>query len=203
MSTGRLYAFLRGLHDEALATGRHLATRFDFSSCRRLLDVGGGSGGVAIAAAEACSRLTATVLDLPEVVPLTRRFIRQANATGRVRTLALDVTREPVPEEFDAAVVKAFIQTLAPDQAGPALSRIGAALRPGGTIYILGNGILDDCRCSPREAAIFNIVFLNIYRGGRAYTESEYRTWLSQAGFEDVRRTRQPNGSSLITAHKT
>lgn len=202
MPTGQLYAFLRGLHDEALATGRHLADRFDFSSCRRLLDVGGGSGGVAIAAAEAFPRLTATVLDLPEVVPLTRRFIRQANATDRVRTLALDVTREPVPGEFDAAVAKAFVQTLAPDQAGPALSHIGAALRPGSTIYILGNGILDDSRCTPEEAAIFNIVFLNIYRGGRAYTESEYRTWLECAGFGNVRRTRQPNGSSIITARK-
>lgn len=202
MPAGQLYAFLRGLHDEALATGRYLAACFDFSSCRRLLDVGGGSGGVAIATAEACPNLTATVLDLPEVVPLTRRFIRQANATDRVRTLALDVTREPVPEEFDAAVAKAFVQTLAPDQAGPALSHIGAALRPGGTIYILGSGILDDSRCSPPEAAIFNIVFLNIYRGGRAYTESEYRTWLIQAGFEDVHRARQPNGSSIITARK-
>ena len=202
MPTGRLYAFLRGLHDEALATGRYLAACFDFSSCRRLLDVGGGSGGVAIAAAEACPRLTATVLDLPEVVAVTRRFIRQANATDRVRTLALDVTREPVQEEFDAAVAKAFVQTLAPDQAGRALSHIGAALRPGGSIYILGSGILDDSRCSPPEAAIFNIVFLNIYRGGRAYTESEYRTWLVQAGFEDVHRTRQPNGSSIITARK-
>ena len=203
MPTGQLYAFLRGLHDEALATGRYLAACFDFSSCRRLLDVGGGSGGVAIAAAEACPRLTATVLDLPEVVPVTRRFIRQANATDRVRTLALDVTREPVQEEFDAAVAKAFVQTLAPDQAGRALSHIGAALRPGGSIYILGSGILDDSRCSPPEAAIFNIVFLNIYRGGRAYTESEYRTWLIQAGFEDVHRTRQPNGSSIITARKS
>ena len=202
MPIGQLYAFLRGLHDEALATGRDLAARFDFSAFRRLLDVGGGSGGVAIAAAEACPNLTATVLDLPEVVPVTRRFIRQANATERVRTLALDVTREPVPEEFDAAVAKAFVQTLAPDQAGRALSHIGAALRPGGSIYILGSGILDDSRCSPPEAAIFNIVFLNIYRGGRAYTESEYRTWLIQAGLEDVHRARQPNGSSIITARK-
>lgn len=203
MPIGQLNAFLRGLHDDALATGRYLAARFDFSYCRRLLDVGGGSGGVAIAAAEACPRLTATVLDLPEVVPVTRRFIRQANATDRVRTLALDVTREPVQEEFDAAVAKAFVQTLAPDQAGRALSHIGAALRPGGSIYILGSGILDDSRCSPPEAAIFNIVFLNIYRGGRAYTESEYRTWLIQAGFEDVHRTRQPNGSSILTATKS
>ncbi len=199
----QLHNFLRGLHDEALATGRNLAASFDFSSYTRLLDVGGGSGGLAIAAAEVCPDLSATVVDLPEVIPFTSRFICEAKANQRIRTLALDVTREPVPGEFDVAVVKAFIQTLPPDQAAVALSHVGAALRPGGAVHILGNGILDDCRYSPPDAAIFNIVFLNIYRGGRAYTESEYRNWLIQAGFADVRRVRQPNGSSTITARKT
>ena len=203
MPPGQLHVFFRGLHDEALATGRDLAARFNFSSCTRLLDVGGGSGGLAIAAAEACPDLSATVVDLPEVIPVTDQFIRKANLAERIRTLALDVTRVPVPGEFDVAVVKAFIQTLSPGEAAVALSHVGAALGPGGAVYILGNGILDDCRYSPREAAVFNIVFLNIYRGGQAYTESEYRNWLIQAGFADVRRVSQPNGSSIITARKT
>ncbi len=202
MPAGQLYAFFRGLHDEALATGRHLARRIDISSCTRLLDIGGGSGGLAIGVTEASPNLSATVLDLVEVIPITGRFIREANATDRVHTLALDITREPVPDEFDAAVVKAFLQTLPPYQASRAVSHIGAALKPGGAIYILGNGILDDCRYSPPEAAIFNIVFLNIYRGGRAYTESEYRIWLTQAGFGDIQRIRQPNGSSILKARK-
>ena len=203
MPPGKLHNFLRGLHDEALATGRDLAARFDFSSCTRLLDVGGGSGGLAIAATEACPNLSATVVDLPEVIPITKRFIGEAEANQRIRTLAFDVTRGPVPGEFDVAVVKAFIQTLSSCQAYRALSHIGAALSAGSVIYILGNGILDDCRYSPREAAVFNIVFLNIYRGGQAYTESEYRNWLIQAGFADVRRVRRTNGSSIITARKT
>jgi SAM-dependent methyltransferase len=202
MTPGQLYTFFRGLHDESLATGRNLAERFDISSRTRLLDVGGGSGGLAIGVSQACPKLSATVLDLPEVIPITGRFIREANATDRVHTLALDITREPVPDEFDAAVVKAFLQTLPPYQASRAVSHIGAALKPGSAIYILGNGILDDCRYSPPEAAIFNIVFLNIYRGGRAYTESEYRIWLTQAGFGDVQRIRQPNGSSILKARK-
>jgi SAM-dependent methyltransferase len=202
MPPGQLYTFFRGLHDEALAAGRDLVRRFDISSSTRLLDVGGGSGGLAIGITEASPNLSATVLDLPEVLPITRRFIREANATDRIHTLALDATREPVPGKFDAAVVKAFFQTLPPCQAGRALSHIGAALMPGSAIYILGNGILDDCRYSPPEAAIFNIVFLNIYRGGRAYTETEYRTWLTQAGFGSVQRVSQPNGSSILTARK-
>ncbi len=202
MPTGQLYTFFCGLHDDALTTGRDLVRRIDTSSCRHLLDVGGGSGGLAIGVTEACPNVKATVLDLAEVIPITKRFIREAGATGRVCTLGLDVTLEPVPGQFDAAVVKAFLQTLPPCQASRALSHIGAALRPGSAIYILGNGILDDCRYSPPEAAMFNIVFLNIYRGERAYTESEYGNWLTHAGFGNIRRLRQPNGSSILTAHR-
>ena len=38
-----------------------------------MLDVGGGSGGVAIALARACTELRATVVDLPNVTPLMTR----------------------------------------------------------------------------------------------------------------------------------
>src|SRR5262245_40369358 len=39
----------RGLHPETLANGRALAARYDFSSSTTLADVGGGSGGMALA----------------------------------------------------------------------------------------------------------------------------------------------------------
>ena len=60
-----LESFFRGLHYEALSTGRKLAKRDDFSSRRKLLDVGDGSDGLAISATGAFPDLRATVVDLP------------------------------------------------------------------------------------------------------------------------------------------
>jgi len=43
---------------------------------------------------------------------------------------------------------------------------------------------------------------LNIYPGGRSYTEGEHREWLRAAGFGQVERILLPINTSLITARK-
>jgi len=60
MSSEALETFLRGLHPATLAAGRDLVTRCDFASHRHLLDVGGGSGGVAI---RHCRRVSPVACD--------------------------------------------------------------------------------------------------------------------------------------------
>ena len=89
---------------------------------------------------------------------------------------------------------------LSPVQAVAALKNVIKAMEPGGTIYIIGS-ILDDCRLSPPEAVASNLNFLNIYDGGQAFTEGEYRQWLDEAGFQGTERVVLP-GNSIITARK-
>lgn len=202
MPPAELEAFIEGLHPDALETGGELASRPEWADCRALLDVGGGSGGLSIALCRAHPQLCATVVELPSVTPLTRRFVAEAGLAARVRVRAADILSQPLGENFDAAVLKAFLQTLSPSQAGQALAEVAAALCPGARVYILGQGILDDSRLSPREAACFNIVFLSLYPEGRAYTESEYRAWLEEAGFTAVERHTLGDGSPLITARR-
>ena len=90
MSREDLERLLGGLHPATLASGRNLVSRFDFSSYRNLLDVGGGTGGLAIAITEACPQLSATVLDLPTVTPITQNLwlkpARPAGSRPRRRT---------------------------------------------------------------------------------------------------------------------
>ncbi len=46
------------------------------------------------------------------------------------------------------------------------------------------------------------MAFLNLYDHGQAYTESEHRQWLADAGFVDVSRRTLPGGFSLMSARK-
>lgn len=201
MPQDELESFFRGGHATALAAGRDLAKRYDFSSRRTLLDVGGGSGGLAIAMAEACSHLRATVVDLPAVTPITQRFVTEAGAADRVEVMTADIVRESPPGSFDVAVLRALIQVLSPDDARRALKNVNRAVEPGGVIHVLGR-VLDDSRLSPPETVAFNLVFLNIYDEGQAYTEEEYKDWLVEAGFEGFQRVTLPDGSSIVTARK-
>ena len=193
--------FFRGLHPGTLANGRALATRYDFSPYTTLADVGGGSGGMALALTEAYPQLRATVIDLPTVIPITQRFLAEAGATDRVQVVAADVVHAPVPGTYDVAVVRSLLQVLSPEDALQALRHIGAALHPGGRLYIVGR-ILDDSRLAPVDTVGFNVVFLNIFDDGRAYTEGEHRIWLTAAGFTEMARVPLPEGVSIMTARK-
>jgi len=202
MSKGELGAFIEKLDPDALETGGVLAARPEWAGCRALLDVGGGSGGVSIALCRAHPHLRATVVELPAVAPFTRRFVGKAGLEARVEVREVDILSQPLEGSFGAAVLKAFLQTLSPEQARQALLRVAATLQPGASIFILGQGILDDSRLSPRQAACFNLALLSLYPEGRAYTESEHRAWLEEAGFAAVERTALPDGSPLITARR-
>jgi len=194
-------SFFRGLHQTTVADGRELASRYDFSTYRTLVDVGGGSGGASLALTEAYPHMQATVIDLPTVTPITKRFIEEANATDRVQAISSDVVNQPLPSTYDVAVLRALIQVLSPDDAFKALKNIGAAINPGGRILIMGR-ILDDSRLSPLGAVGFNLVFLNIFDEGRSYTEGEHREWLTASGFEDIECVPIAGGNSIVTARK-
>lgn len=188
MPKDELEPFLRGLHWNTLRVGRALAKKYDFSSFRTLLDVGGGSGGLAIAMTEAYPDLQATVVDLPSVTPITQSIVAEAGASDRVQVMTADVVREPLSSSFDVAVLKSFINVLSPEQARQVLQNISQGINPGGAIYIAGGLALDNSRLSPPDLVTFNILMINVYDGGQLYTEKEHMDWLTEAGFEDIQR---------------
>jgi hypothetical protein len=193
--------FFRGLHPGTLVAGRDLASRYDFSTCQTLADVGGGSGGMALALTDAYPQLRATVLDLPAVIPITHRFIIEAGATDRVQVRAADVVHEALPGQYDVAVMRAFLQVLSPEDAVQALRHIGAAINPGGRIHIVGR-VLDDSRLAPLGAVGFNLLALNSFDAGGAHTERAHREWLTASGLAQIVRVPIAEGNSIITAQK-
>lgn len=202
MSPDELERFIRSMHPQALGYGRDLVARFDLSSYRTLLDVGGGSGGLAIAVTEACPHIKATVIDLPTVTPITQHVIAETGVEDRVRVLAADVVRDLLPGSYDIAVLSSFLQVLSADDARRSLKNISRVMNRGGAIYIRGLGIIDNSHTSPPDLVGFNLVFINIYDEGQAYTEQEHRDWLTEAGFEHFKRVAIPDGGSWITARK-
>ncbi len=202
MSTDDLRQFFRGEHPYAVDYGRDLVARYDFSKYKTLLDVGGGSGGLAIAVTEACPHIQATVVDLPKITPVTQYYIDEDGAGNKVKVVTADVVRDPLSGSYDAAVMSAFIQVLSRGDARSAIQNVSKVMNPGGEIYIRGYGIIDNSRISPQKLVGFNLVYINVYDEGQAYTEQEHKDWLEEADFGDFRRNILDDGSSIITARK-
>ncbi len=201
MSSDEMEAFLRGLHPGAMASGRNLLQKFDFSSYRKMLEVGAGLGGLTLVVAEDCPDIQAVLVDFPAVMSIAQKVIDEAALADRVKVLPGDATTDPLGGPFDVAVMRAFIQVLGPEEAQQALTNIGQAIEPGGAIYIIGK-VIDDTRTEPEGAALFNVIFLNHFDGGQAYTRSEYHAWLDNAGFDGFHLTYVPSGDSIVSARK-
>ena len=202
LSTEELEKGFGRFYHKTVATARSIVERYDLSSYRTLLDVGGGTGGLAIIVTESCPHIQATVVDLPSVTPLTQRFVNEAGAADRVQVVTADAVDGPLTGSFDAAVLNSFIQVLSPDQARRALRNVSEVMNPDGAIFISGVGILDDSRVSPPQSTGFNLNAINVFDEGQAHTEQEHRNWLTGAGFEGVERVTLPNGVSIISARK-
>ncbi len=201
MSDTQLTAFFGAEHSAAMARGHMLAEAYDLCSFESLLDVAGGSGGLAIGACERCPELRATVIDLPTVTPITQCFVDEARMDARVKVSSLDVVDSAPHGRYEVAVMANLIQVLARDQTRRALRNVGRALVPRGVVFIIG-WVLDESQLSPAEIAASNFAFLNIYDEGRAFTEAVHRAWLLEAGFATVERTLLPSGESIIRAEK-
>ncbi|MEC9280477.1 MAG: class I SAM-dependent methyltransferase, partial [Chloroflexota bacterium] len=174
----------RGLHPTNLATGRILPTRYDFSAYLTLLDLGGGSGGLAIGVTEESSH-PRHCGGLPEVLAIAQRSIAETRANDRVSVMAADVLSGSINGPFDVVVMCNFIQGFSQDEARRAIKNVIKAVEPGGKLYIVGR-VLDDDHLSPASALNNNLFFLNIYDGGQAHTERQHLERLTDAGFESI-----------------
>jgi len=197
-AAAHVVADLEAQHPLACFAGDALAHAHDFSRHRRLLDLGGGSGAMAIALCRRYPRLRATVLDLPPVARLARRHVRQSRLASRIAVRAADLFADPLPERFDLALL-ANVLSIASESAERALLvRLHERLAPGGTLVISG-WILDDDRRSPLLAVLF---CLDDVASGAFDTEraaGTYARWLRAAGFASVKRLRfAPPWSALI-----
>ncbi|MHA2232065.1 MAG: methyltransferase [Candidatus Hodarchaeales archaeon] len=185
----------------ALRAGRELVTKFDFSSYQTLADVGGGPGGLSIAITELCANITATVIDIAPVTPVTQWFIEQAGLSDRIQVVTADAVTGPLTGQYDVAVLRALIQVLSPLDALQSLNNVYSIIKPGGTLYILGH-ILDDSRISPPEEVWHKLGSINYYEVPAPYTEKEHREWLLKAGFAYIERDLLPNDDRILRAQK-
>jgi predicted O-methyltransferase YrrM len=203
MSEAEMLTFFRGQHFNAVAVGEQLARVYDLSPFRHMLEVGTGSGGVSIGVARSVADLRITAVDLPKVIPVTRRFLAEEGAASRVTTLVGDMIAGAPEGTYDVAVLRSLIQVLSLADAQAVVRHVAQSLARNGTILVVG-AMMEDSRLAPPNLVGQNLVFLNIYDDGLIYTEGEYRKLLVAAGFTDimVRRGVMFTGQVLISARK-
>jgi predicted O-methyltransferase YrrM len=190
-------AFIAAMYRGAMERAGGVIGALGVSGVRRMLDVGGGSGGYSIAFAKANSELTADVLDLPTVIPYARRYCAAADVEDRVRVVGGDLSRGPFGAGYDLVFVSSVCHIFSESQNRELLQRCFEACAPGGRVAI-HDYLLEPDKTAPKTAAMFALTMLVATAEGSNYSEAEYSSWLSSAGFEGIHSVRPPGPFGLV-----
>ncbi len=186
--------FVRAMNGFGMLVSDRIVQAFDLGRFRHLVDLGGATGHLAIAACRAYPDLHATVVDLPRVEPFAREHIEHSSVSERVRFVTADFFADPLPSG-DLYVLGRIVHDWDDTRTNALLTKIAAALPSGGGI-LLAEALIDDDGCGPVYALMQDLNML-VCTDGRERTLAEYRELLEHAGFSDVRGSRT---GSLVDA---
>jgi 2-polyprenyl-3-methyl-5-hydroxy-6-metoxy-1,4-benzoquinol methylase len=196
-----LEAFIAAMHDRARQQAAPSVALLNLDGVKRVLDLGGGSGAFAMAFADAGKDITAIVFDLPNVVPLTKKYILDNGYANRIDTLTGDYTADPIGNGYDLIFLSAIIHSNSYETNKRLVAKCAAALNPGGQLVIQDH-IMSEDRTQPIQGAVFAINMLVGTQEGDCFTSSEIKYWMSQAGLGDFKQQPAPQGVSQMIGFK-
>lgn len=170
----------------------------DLSGARHLMDVGGGTGAFLSAVGRAAPHLALTLFDLPAVAPHARaRFDADRIAVTIVPGSFRD---DPLPRGADTVTLVRVLYDHSDDTVRALLSRVHAALPPGGRLIVsepmTGGGHPE------RAGDAYFALYCMAMRTGRARSSGEIAALLSASGFGRIASPRPARSfvTSVITS---
>jgi len=175
--------FVMGMHAFGLISSPQVSKAFDLSGFRHLIDLGGASGHLPIAACQTYPNLKASVFDLPQVLTLTKEIVANAGLSDRIDTIGGDFFADPFPKA-DLYSLGRILHDWTRVKIDLLLKKIHAALPEGGAILI-AEKLLDEDGIKPLWALLQSLNML-VVTEGKERRLSEYKEILETAGFHDV-----------------
>jgi acetylserotonin N-methyltransferase len=192
-------SFLAGMHGFGQLASPLVVKAFDLSRFEHLVDLGGATGHLAIAACRAYPELRATVLDLPVVEPFAREYIEQTGLGDKVEFVTGDFFADDLPEA-DLYTLGRILHDWDEGKIQKLLKKVFLALPRRGALLVTET-LVDDERDGPTPALMQDLNML-VCTDGRERTEGEYSALLQNAGFSTVQFRRTGSLVDAILATK-
>jgi (2Fe-2S) ferredoxin/SAM-dependent methyltransferase len=189
--------FIAGMQRNAKNRAPLLVKNLGTAGVHRILDLGGGSGAYSIAFSKASPDVRCDILDVPEVVPLTLNYVKNAGVTSQISFRPGDMLRDDLGSNYDLIMLNAICHMFSEEQNQLLFRRARQALAPKGRLAVQ-DFILNNEKTGPQHATLFSLNMLVGTASGASYSEAEYTRWMKTAGFGEVSRINLPGPSDLI-----
>lgn len=189
--------FLLGMHGFGLIGSPAVVAAFDLSPYRRLVDLGGATGHLAVAACQRYPSLHAVVFDLPAAVPMAQEYVASTPVAYRVEVVAGDFFEDPLPPA-DLYALSRIVHDWSEPKIVQLLTKVRDALPPGGAVLI-AEKLLEDDKRGPQWAQLQSLNMLTCTEG-KERTLAEYEALLLRCGFADVKGCRTTSTNDAVLA---
>ena len=175
--------FLQGMRGLGVLSSPAVVSAFSLADFRQMVDLGGGTGHLAIAACEKYPALRAVVFDLPQVIETASKHAAESDAANRVSVLAGDFFRDELPDA-DLFALGRILHDWPEEKIRTLLAKIYLRLPATGGILLAEKLLLED-KTGPTSAQLQSLNML-VCTEGKERSLSEYRRLLEDAGFVNV-----------------
>jgi SAM-dependent methyltransferase len=190
--------FLAGVEAVTAGPAQALAASYDFSTHRRLLDLGGGTGSISCFIAARHPHITGTIMDLPDVVPLTTERVAERGLADRLIAIQGDLLKGSYPDGHDVLLLANVVHYFDGERNRAILQHAREAAPAGGRLLLL-DFWTDAGHTVPLGAAMMAGEFA-VQLGGDVYSVDEVRTWLESAGWRFIEHRPLAGPMSLVVA---
>jgi len=193
-------AFVMAMHERARGIGSVLPHNVSLAGRKRLIDIGGGPGTYSVELCRQTPGLTATVLDRPGVLEVTRELVDAAGFADRVTLLPGDYLTTPFGTGYDCALLSGMMHRETADDVNLLLNKTSEALAPGGQVMVSDVFFDDDRKNTPPFTTSFALNMMLTSEHGSAHAKTEMTRWMAANGFRDITiiDMPKPNPHTLI-----
>lgn len=191
--------FVRAMNGFGRVTSPAVVRAFDLSPFQRLIDLGGGTGHLAIAACQLHPRLHATVVDLPRLERFAREQIEANGLRDRIEFTTADFFKDQLPAG-DLYALGRILHDWNREDIYFLLEKIANTLPAHGGLLI-AEALLADDHTGPLHATMQDLNML-VCTEGRERCAAEYKVLLEAAGFSQVRSARTGTPLDAVLAIK-
>lgn len=196
-----LESFIGAMHYRGVKEAKIVAMMLEFSNVNRMLDVGGGSGVFAMEFIKKNPNMNAVVFDLPDVIPITGRYVAQEKMTEKISFLSGNYLSDDFGNGYDLILLSAIVHINSLEENNLLIKKCYDSLNCGGQI-VIKDWVMNEDRTEPAGGAYFALNMLVETERGDTYTETEMRDWFTNTGIKKIERKNTSFGSSLMVGHK-
>jgi hypothetical protein len=170
--------FDEGMAGSSDANDAAIAAAFDFARYRRIVDIGGGRGGLLMQILARAPDATGVLFEQPQVIERDTR-LREAGLLGRAELVAGDFFQS-VPAGGDCYVIKGVLHDFDDAQCVAILGNCRTAMRPDGCV-VIANQDLPSPIDGPHPNLTMDIHMMTLL-GGRERSAPEWSELFRGAG---------------------